>query len=90
MHGADVSSKDILALIAQQWAQIDDQEKQAWQYKAEQLKEAGGDSAVAMPQVAEAIEEVGLPEPPTAEEWGSRKRPARKAPPKSADATASV
>ena len=62
MHEADLSSKDVLAQeIAQQWAQIDYQEKQAWQYKAEQLKEAGGESAVTMPQVSEAIEDLDEP-----------------------------
>lgn len=74
--GEDLSSKDVLAEVAQQWSDIGEQERLAWQFKAEQLKRAGS-----FPE--EAIAEVGLPEPPSgeSEDWGNRKRAARKSPP---------
>ena len=89
----NVDSKDVLMLIARQWNEIGDDEKEAWQYKAEQLRatqaaEAIADAAsaaagpVELPIMAE-IEEIGLHEPPS-EDWnGNKKRPARKNPPKS-------
>jgi hypothetical protein len=80
-HGADMPSKEIITIIARQWSQIGDQEKQAWQYRAEQLKEAQAHETNAMSGQGEAIAEVGLPEPPS-DDWDNRKRPARKAPPK--------
>jgi hypothetical protein len=80
-HRPDMPSKDIISLIARQWSQIGDQEKQAWQFRAEQLKEAQSHETNAISAQGEAIAEVGLPEPPS-DDWDNRKRPARKAPPK--------
>lgn len=90
--GDDMPSKDIISLVARQWSQIGEQEKRAWQYKAEQLKQASEAAAAAAasnntPPQQESIEEIGLPEPPSADgsdNWGtaattsSRKKPARK------------
>lgn len=78
-HGADMPSKDVISIIARQWSQIDDQEKQAWQFRADQLKEAQSYETNAIAGHEETI--TGLPEPPS-EDWDNRKRPARKAPPK--------
>jgi hypothetical protein len=79
-----IDSKDVLMLIARQWNDIDDGDKEAWQCKAEQLKQAGfaaatsatanGNATAEMPMLAEAMEEVGSPEPPRNEEWGGKKR----------------
>jgi hypothetical protein len=80
-NGANMPSKDIISMIARQWSQIDDQEKQAWQFRAEQLKEAQSHETNVILGQGEAIAEVGLPEPPS-DDWDSGKRPARKVPPK--------
>jgi hypothetical protein len=82
-----IPSKEILSLLARQWAEVDEQEKDAWQYKADQLNLAEGREAATDMEGAEA--EIALPEPHSAEDWGDKKRPARKAPPKS-DTTAMV
>lgn len=72
----NVSSKDILSLVARQWSSIGEQEKQAWQYRAEQLKEAGEGLEAAH---ADIMDELGLPEGEgEGDDWGSRKKPARK------------
>jgi hypothetical protein len=77
-HGADMPSKDIISIIARQWSQIDDQEKQAWQFRAEQLKEAQAHETNVIAGQGEAIAEAGLP----SDDWDSSKQPARKEPPK--------
>lgn len=87
-------SKDIMSLVARRWSQVGEQEKRAWQFKAEQLKQAAAAEAAAttvsnvhndVPHES-FIEEIGLPEPPSADggsdDWGgtyhgSRKKPAR-------------
>ena len=67
--------------IARQWNEIGDEEKAAWQYKAEQLKQANAEAAELPAESSEALEEVaGLPE--SSEDWSSKKRESRKAPPK--------
>ena len=35
------SSRDIISLVAQQWGQTTQAEKQMWQFRAEQMKHAG-------------------------------------------------
>lgn len=77
----DMSSKDIMAMIGRQWSQTDEQERDAWQFRAAQLKDEDEEHEQELDAMAAgvAIAEAGLPEPP---EWDSRKRPARKAPPK--------
>jgi hypothetical protein len=72
-HGADMPSKDIISKIAAQWSMTDDQEKQAWQFRADQLKEAQSHETNGIPG------EAGLP---STEDW-DKKQPARKAPAKS-------
>lgn len=78
-----MNSKETMAMIGRQWSQISEQEKQAWQYRAEQLKHA---------ESAASIEEEGLPEPPGAEneDWRSQKKPARKQSDKSDGESATV
>lgn len=87
--GSVMNSKDILATLARHWTQVDEQEKRAWQEKADQLKLAAQAAATAteasLGETAEAIEEEGLPEPPTAD-----LRADRKPPPESAGASAQV
>jgi hypothetical protein len=36
---ADVPSKDIISIMARQWASISDEEKQIWKYRADQMKD---------------------------------------------------
>jgi hypothetical protein len=43
-----LSSKDINAMIARQWREADEQEKQAWQFKADQLKQEATEAASAV------------------------------------------
>lgn len=80
--GNDMSSKDIRSQVDKQWSQIGEQEQQAWQCKAERLKQAAAEEAAVYANKNTgniSIEEVGLPEPPPApdgtEDWDSRKRP---------------
>lgn len=94
---AVMNSKDVLATLARHWNQVDEQEKRAWQEKADQLKmaaaaeeaatEVADGSAAALPP--EVFEEMELPEPPN-EDWGNKKRPARKAPVEDLDAAAAA
>jgi len=37
-----MASRDIIALVAQQWAQCTEAEKQMWQFRADQLKHSAG------------------------------------------------
>jgi len=90
--GSRMASKDIISLVARKWSEIGDLEKQAWQYRAEQLRQAQeGDvthpppidgSARQQQQDVASIEAMGL-EPPAvgdADDWGNRKRPAARKP----------
>lgn len=70
-NDGNVNTKEVLLALARQWGQVDEQEKQAWQFKADQLKHAE-DS-----HINEGIEDLALPDP-SADEWGSKKEPARK------------
>ena len=83
-----MDSKQVLMLIARQWNEIGEQEKEAWQLKAEQLRQvnaAAATDAAAMLE-EEAIEE----EPPLDDDWNDKKRASRKAPPPEAEITAHV
>jgi hypothetical protein len=74
-HGANMPSKDILSIIARQWSEFEEEEKRAWQCRAEQLK---GEHE----RIAHETDAMATFEPPSVEEWDNRKRPARKVPPK--------
>lgn len=85
-----MSSRDVLATLARHWNQVNEAEKRAWQDKAKMLAAAeeaattdvANNSAAVLPP--DVFEELGLPEPPN-EDWGNKKRPARKDPPKPQD-----
>lgn len=72
-------------MIARQWNDIAEEEREAWQYKAEQLKQANAAQAslAEMPLLSEAMEEDILrehmpPDPAEQEEhWASKKRASR-------------
>jgi hypothetical protein len=72
---SELSSKDINAMIARQWREADGQEKQAWQFKADQLKR-GTAAAAAGPEVQDDMD---LPTEGAGASRGNRKR---KSPPK--------
>jgi hypothetical protein len=71
----DVPSKDIIGIMARQWAATNEEEKQIWKYRAEQMKDQYMDPALVQQQAAE-IEQVGLTEPPSASDdnGGGKKR----------------
>lgn len=61
-HGSNgTASREIMSLVAQQWAQTSETEKQMWQFRAEQMK---GTSA--------AAEEEEIPELPS--DGGGKRR----------------
>ena len=90
-RGVSIDSKQAHLTISRQWRDMGEAEKAAWQYKADQLKQAmslnGESGAAEMPILPEGIEEDGLPELPMhnpeedndeEEEWAPKKPAGRK------------
>jgi len=55
-------------MVARQWAETTEEEKEIWKLRAEQLKEE-----------QQSVQEVGMLQLPTASDDGDKKRPAKKA-----------
>lgn len=81
--GMPQQSREILSTLARHWGQVDDEEKREWQDKADQLKQEaaanGNRNGISGMERSESTEEIGQPK--LAEDWGSKKRAARKPPP---------
>lgn len=75
----NMPSRDIISLVAQQWAQTSETEKQMWQFRAEQMKNASSANTALTHQVEDEIPELPSPDHASNNDGGG-KRKARKLP----------
>jgi hypothetical protein len=69
-HIGDVTSKAMLALLAEKWAETPEESKETYRYRADQMK----DQLANLNTPASELEEVELPEPPNADDGVGKKR----------------
>jgi hypothetical protein len=74
-HIGDVTSKAMLALVAQKWAETPEGSKEIYRYRADQMKDQLANPATGHHTAASELEEVELPELPNADD-GEGKKPA--------------
>ena len=90
MHGeADMASRDVISLVAQQWAACTPEERQMWQYRAEQheMKPSSAGDTHAVGSTFE--EELPSRAVPVEDDGGGKKR-ARKQPTRGVSAVAAT
>lgn len=82
-EGKHIPSREILSILARQWAELTDEEKKVWRVKAKQMKQAAAAVTRTSDAVStEPIEEGELPDELDVEESPDDRKPAaRKAPP---------
>jgi len=73
-HIGDVTSKAMLALVAEKWAETPEESKEIYRYRADQMKDQLANPATGHHTAASELEEVELPEPPNADDGEDKKR----------------
>ena len=88
-HGdADMASRDVMTLVAQQWASTSEAEKQMWQFRAEQHEIKP--SVAGPPAFEEELPSLSSPVMVQEDDSGGGKKRARKQPTRGVSAVAAV
>jgi hypothetical protein len=72
-HIGDVTSKAMLALVAEKWAETPEESKEVYRYREDQMKDQLANPAAGHHTAASELEEVELPEPPNADDGVGKK-----------------